>query len=29
MALKAAIHKAEVTISDMDRGYYQLYAQHL
>jgi uncharacterized protein YaeQ len=32
MALKAAIHKAEVTISDMDRGYYHTHlltlAQH-
>lgn len=32
MALKSAIHKAEVTISDMDRGYYHTHlltlAQH-
>jgi len=32
MALKATIHKAEVTISDMDRGYYHTHqltvAQH-
>jgi uncharacterized protein YaeQ len=26
MALKATIHKAELTISDMDRGYYATHA---
>ena len=26
MALKATIHKAEITISDMDRGYYHTHA---
>jgi uncharacterized protein YaeQ len=26
MALKATIHKAEIIINDMDRGYYQTHA---